>query len=75
LESINECCVYNSMKQDDVTCVGSVAHTVRGTKELTYAESNTGILYKSYRTEFTFDSHTRTSDATGNLRKAQTLIN
>ena len=56
-------------------CVTSVARTVRGTKELTSTECSTGILYKSYRTEFNCNSHRRASDTTGNLRKAQTFIN
>jgi hypothetical protein len=62
-----------------VRCVSSVAHTVRGTNELTSTESSTGILYESYGTEFNCDSHRSTSDTSDNYnynwRKAQTLVN
>ena len=38
-------------------------------------ECSAGMLHESYRTEFHRNSHRRMSDTTGNLRKAQTLIN
>jgi len=63
------------MKEDDAKCVTSVTNTARGTKELTSTECSTGMLYKSYRTEFQCNCQRRALDTTGYLRKAQTLIN